>query len=135
VVNFKFKKVVFACDFKEDYIEPFCKAWNFFKPYKSLFKILYINHPENFLSNQEMEEKAMEFIKQAGIKDLNYLEDIIFYNDYNLEEGIYRFSKKFEADVVAIPTRGRRGIAHFFSANKGESLVNHSDIPIMTFKK
>ncbi len=135
VVNFKFNKVVFACDFKEDYIEPFCNAWNFFKPFKSLFKILYINLPENFLGNQEMEEKAMEFIKKSGIEDLNFYEDVIFYNDYNLEDGIYRFGNKFGADVVAIPTRGRRGIAHFFSANKGESLVNHSNIPIITFKK
>ncbi len=135
VVNFKFKKVVFACDFKEDYIEPLIKAWNFFKPFKSTFKILYINLPEKFLNNQEMEEKAMEFLKQAGIEDLNYLKDVIFYNDYNFEDGIYRFSNQFEADVIAIPTRGRRGIAHFFSSNKGESLVNHSDIPIITFKK
>ncbi len=135
VVNFKFNKVVFACDFKEDYIEPLNNAWNFFKPFKSLFKILYINLPEKFLNNQEMEEKAMEFIDKSGIMDLNYLEDVVLYNDYNFEDGIYRYSNKIEADVIAVPTRGRKGIAHFFSANKGESLVNHSDIPIMTFKK
>ncbi|RKS53708.1 nucleotide-binding universal stress UspA family protein [Gillisia mitskevichiae] len=135
VVNFKFKKVVFVCDFKEDYTEPFRNAWNFFKPFKSKFKMLYINLPENFLNNQEMEEKAMEFIKRAGVEEFNFYKDMVFYNDYNLENGIYRYANKFNADVVAVPTRGRRGIAHFFSSNKGESLVNHSNIPIITFKK
>lgn len=135
VINFKFKKVVFVCDFKEDYIEPFRKAWNFFKPFKSKFKMLYINLSENFLNNQEMEEKALEFIKMAEIEGFNFYKDVIFYNDYNLENGIYRYANKFEADVVAVPTRGKRGIAHFFSSNKGDSLVNHSNIPIITFKK
>jgi len=135
VVNFKFNKVVFICDFNEDYILPFCNAWNFFKPFKSLFKLLYINLPENFLNTHEMEEKAMEFIKKSEIVDFNFSEDVIFYNDYNLENGIYHYANKFKADVVAIPTRGRKGLAHFFSTNKGESLVNHSDIPVISFKK
>ena len=135
VVNFKFNKVVFICDLNEDYIKPFLNAWNFFKPFKSLFKILYVNLPENFLNNQEMEGKAREFIKKSEVEGFNFSEDVIIYNDYNLEDGIYSYANKIEADVVAIPTRGKKGLAHFFSANKGESLVNHSDIPVISFKK
>ena len=70
----------------------------------------------------------------SGIEDTDVFDNIVYYSDYNLEHGIYSFSKKFEADLIVIPTHGRRGLAHFFSENVGEALVNHSDLPIMTFK-
>lgn len=132
--SFKMEKIVFACDFNTDYITPFKKAWNFFKDSETEFQLLYVNTPERFLASEEMEEKAKHFMDVSGINSSETFENIVYYCDYNLERGIYGFSDTFDADLIVIPTHGRRGLAHFFSENVGEALVNHSDRPIMTFK-
>jgi len=132
--HFQMEKVVFACDFNLDFIEPFKKAWNFFKKLETEFQVVFINTPEKFLSHQEMEERASTFILESGINDKDVFESVVYYCDYRLEHGIYSFCNASYADLVVIPTHGRRGLAHFFSENIGEAIVNHSDLPIMTFK-
>lgn len=134
VDHFEIEKVVFACDFNLDFIEPFKRAWHFFKNSDIQFKILYVNLPDRFISTQEMKSKAFKFFMKAGVNELEANNKVIYYNDYTLEDGIFSFSNAFNADVIAIPTHGRRGLAHFFSENIGEALVNHSDIPMITFK-
>ncbi|WP_346883548.1 universal stress protein [uncultured Algibacter sp.] len=134
VHDFKMRKVVFACDFNLDFIEPFKKAWGFFKKIDVDMQIVYVNMPDQFLSTQEMKSKAFKFFVHAGINDVEGHHNVIYYNDYKLENGIFNFSKAFYADLVVIPTHGRSGLSHFFSENIGESLVNHGSMPMMTFK-
>ena len=42
--------------------------------------------------------------------------------------------RKVNADLVAIPTHGRTGLAHFFEGSISEDLANHANLPVMTFK-
>lgn len=134
--KFKLDRVVFACDFNLDFVEPFKKAWSFFKELGSLFQVVHVNIPDDrFMNTQEMKAKAMKFFIHTGIRELELAhEEVIYYSDYSLERGIFSFANDFNADIVAIPTHGRRGLAHFFSGNIGEAIVNHSDMPMMTFK-
>lgn len=128
------QKVVFACDFNMEFVAPFKKAWNFFKKFNCQFQIVYVNLPERFLSTAEMEEKAFKFLMHSEIDNIELFDNIVYYNDYTLEDGLYSFSNKFEADVIALPTHGRRGLSHFFSEKIGKNVVNHATVPIMTFK-
>ncbi|MCF4101120.1 universal stress protein [Gillisia sp. M10.2A] len=132
--NFKMEKVVFACDFNLDLIAPFKKALDFFNSFGSEVQLLFVNLPEKFMSTQEMEAQANKFMNEAEIYDVELFQNIVHYNDYTLEDGIYSFSNSYNADVIALPTHGRRGLAHFFSLNVGEAIVNHTDLPIITFK-
>tara|TARA_R110002124_G_scaffold87407_1_gene224993 strand:+ start:20296 stop:21129 length:834 start_codon:yes stop_codon:yes gene_type:complete len=132
--QFTMERVVFACDFNLDFVEPFKKAYKFFEPLDTKFEVVFINLPDKFMSTREMEEKAFKFMLHAGLENSEVHLNIAYYSDYNLESGIYSFSNDHHADLVVIPTHGRRGLAHFFSENIGEALVNHSNLPIMTFK-
>ncbi|OIQ18758.1 universal stress protein [Lacinutrix sp. MedPE-SW] len=133
--DFKMKKVVFACDFNLDFVKPFKEAYHFFKSIDANFQIVYINLPDRFISTQEMKQKAFKFFLNSGINELSGKEDeVVYYNDYTLERGLFSFANDFQADVIALPTHGRRGLAHFFSERIGESIVNHSETPIVTFK-
>jgi nucleotide-binding universal stress UspA family protein len=132
--HFKMDKVVFACDFNMDFIKPFKKAWNFFEKLGAEFQVVFINTPEKFLSNQEMQERAFKFMLHSGVDTTDVYDTTVYYCDYRLEHGIYSFSNEVDADVVVVPTHGRRGLAHFFSENVSETIVNHSALPIMTFK-
>jgi len=131
---FKMEKVVFACDFNMDFTEPFKNAWNFFEKIGAEFQVVFINTPEKFLSNQQMQERAFKFMQHSGVNNTDVYDNTAYYCDYRLENGIYSFSNEVDADLVVIPTHGRRGLAHYFSENIGEAIVNHSDLPIMTFK-
>ncbi len=132
--HFKMERVVFACDFNLDFIPPFKRAWNFFKELGTELEVVFINTPEKFLSNREMEERALKFMLHTGIDNTEILDNVVYYCDYGLEHGVSSYSNKVEADLVVIPTHGRRGLAHFFSENIGEALVNRITMPLMTFK-
>ena len=79
-----------------------------------------------------MESRVKDFLFDAEATHL--IDDVDYYDDYTVEDGIFNYSIKNKIDSIALPTHGRRGLAHFFSGSISEDLVNHSDIPVITFK-
>ena len=133
--NFKMEKVVFACDFDMENIHAYRRAMHLFKKFGSEVHLLYVNLPnQNFLSSFEMEEKVMNFLKEADEGDLSNLKRVTYHSDYTIENGIYNFSAQVGADLIAIPTHGRKGLSHFFMGSIGEDLANHAELPVLTFK-
>ncbi len=131
--SFKIKNAVFACDFSLENVDVFNKAMKFYEILNSKVTLLYINVPgQNYRNTKEMESLVKEFLQKANAT--HFLNDVAYYNDYTVEDGIFNFSLNNEIDTIALPTHGRRGLAHFFSGSISEDLVNHSDIPVITFK-
>ncbi len=133
VESFTVKHAVFACDFTLENLTAFKKAMKLYKSMDVNVKLLYINLPgQNYRSSKEMESRVKDFLFNADA--LDKLDDVVYYNDYTVEDGIFNFSNTHKIDVIALPTHGRRGLAHFFSGSISEDLVNHSKIPVITFK-
>ncbi|WP_224491435.1 universal stress protein [Robertkochia flava] len=133
--DFKMDKVVFACDFDKENIHAYRRAMRLFKDFESEVHLLYVNLPnQNFLNSAEMRERVKEFITEADNGDLSQLSKVTYYSDYTIENGIYNFSNSVGADLIAIPTHGRKGISHFFMGSIGEDLANHAELPVITFK-
>lgn len=132
--NFKVKNVVFACDFTDENLTAFENAMKLFKSLDNAkVKLLFVNLPgQNFRSSKEMEARVREFLFKADA--LNQLDNVVYYNDYTVEDGIFHYSNKMGVDAIALPTHGRRGLAHFFTGSISEDLVNHSKIPVITFR-
>ena len=59
---------------------------------------------------------------------------MVFYSDYSIEKGVLNYSAKVGADLIAVSTHGRKGIAHFFEGSISEDIANHSVLPVMTFR-
>jgi nucleotide-binding universal stress UspA family protein len=59
---------------------------------------------------------------------------IVYVSDYSIEGGIFNYANDVNADLIAIPTHGRSGIAHFFKGSIGEDVVNHANLPVITFR-
>jgi len=128
-------KVVFANDFDKNNVTSFLKARNLFNALDVEMQMVYINTPgDGFRSTQEMEEKVVDFFIEANVNGEYSVNDVKYYSAYSIEEGIFAYSNKVDADLIAIPTHGRKGLAHFFSGSISEDLVNHSDLPVITFK-
>jgi nucleotide-binding universal stress UspA family protein len=81
------------------------------------------------LSTGDAYTKISKFLDAAGVGV-----EVEIYNDYTVEKGVLNFSDKVSADLIGIPTHGRRGLSHFFMGSIGEDIANHSEAPVMTFK-
>lgn len=128
--DFKVDRFLFACGFKEESLPVFEKARNFADMLSAEFKLVYINTPgDDFLSTQDAYERISQFLNKAGVGM-----EAEVYNDYNIESGILNYSENIGADMIGIPTHGRRGLSHFFMGSIGEDIANHSTIPVVTFK-
>ncbi|AKA35454.1 universal stress protein [Flagellimonas lutaonensis] len=128
--NFKAERFVFACDFKEESVPSVKKAVDFAKKLKAELKLVYINTPADaFLSHEDAYKRISKFlnIAQLGL-------EVDIYNDYTVEKGILNYAESQGADLIGIPTHGRKGLSHFFMGSLGEDIVNHSKIPVVTFK-
>jgi nucleotide-binding universal stress UspA family protein len=127
---FKVKNFVFACDLRKETLPAFHKAREFAEKLGASLKVVYVNTPgDHFLSAGDMDEQISKFLDLAGV-DVT----VETYCDYSVERGVLNYSESTGADLVGIPTHGRKGISHFFMGSIGEDIANHSTIPVVTFK-
>ncbi len=129
-----FENVIFACDFSDQAVEPYLRACSMFESLGSKIHLVYVNLPsESFKSSAEMEARVVTFLKKAN-GDIDKLGSVKYVSDYTVEKGILNFSNLVGADLIAVATHGRTGLAHFFEGSISEDIANHSMLPVMSFK-
>lgn len=128
-----FKNVLFATDFSEDSINVFRKAIAKLEGVGATVHLVYVNTPGSFLNSTEMREKVSNFLNKAD-GNTDRMSNTSFVSDYTVESGVLNHANAINADLVAVATHGRKGIAHFFEGSISEDIANHSALPVMTFK-
>jgi nucleotide-binding universal stress UspA family protein len=91
--------------------------------------IVWINTPLNFQKDVDTRERLKYFTSRYMLKDYT----INIFNDMDEEAGIVNFTHTIDADMIALGTHGRKGLAHVISGSIAEDLVNHIDTPVWTF--
>ncbi|MBR9853510.1 MAG: universal stress protein [Algicola sp.] len=130
IAEFKPKSFVFASDFEEESVPALKKAKAMADLFGAELQPVYINTPgDEFLSNKDANDKISKFLHLANLGL-----EVEIYNDYTVEKGVLNYSDSVSADLIGIPTHGRRGLAHFFMGSIGEDIANHSETPVITFK-
>lgn len=133
--GFTLDHAIFVSDFTQKSIDVYKRAMDFFQRFDTEVELVYINLPaDKFRSNNQLRKRFRDFLEEAENGNFDKLKDIVIYNDYSVESGVFNYCEKSRASMIAIPTHGRRGLAHFFSGSIGEDIVNRSDIPVLTFK-
>lgn len=132
--DINFKTVVFACDFSEEAIKPYKNAIKMFSTMNSKMYLVHVNLPsERFKSTVEIEKDVVNFFQKAD-GNLDKMANVYYVSDYSVEMGVINLALKVDADVIAIPTHGKKGISLFFEGSIGEDIVNHANLPVITFK-
>lgn len=132
--NINFETIVFACDFSKESIKPYLNTVKMFSKINSKIYFVYVNLPnERFKSSTQIEKQVANFLIKAD-GNIDKMKDVHYVSDYTVEDGILNFSLKVGADIIVIPTHGRKGLAHFFEGSLGEDVANHATLPVMTFK-
>jgi nucleotide-binding universal stress UspA family protein len=131
--NFKFdsiKSIVFPntlhTEHQEDLVTKVKALQNFFN---ATLHVVYINTPTNFTRDLVTYERLKGFAKRFMLKDYT----INIFNDPYEETGIINFAHYIKADLIALGTHGRKGLAHFLNGSVTEDVVNHVDSPIWTY--
>ncbi|MDR0229713.1 MAG: universal stress protein [Flavobacteriaceae bacterium] len=130
VTDLKLDHLIFASDFSENMKSAFDKAVKFNNLIGAKLHLLMINTPNSFKPTHVAEEILQNFLGEHASENF----ELNIYNDLSIEKGILNFSKKIDADLIAIATHGRKGLSHFFNGSISEDLVNHSSRSILTFK-
>ncbi len=127
---FEINDFVFATDFAEEGRWSFNEALKFAKNTGANMHLLFVNTPGDFKTTSQAKEIMNNFLKDMGAE--NYTLNI--YNENSVEKGILQFAKEIDAQLIGMSTHGRKGISHFFNGSISEDLVNHANMPVITFK-
>lgn len=133
-MDWDLKKVVFAIDFSDDFTPSYLTAIKFLDSLATEVQLLYVNLPgDGFKNTDEMEAGVENFLQNAE-GNLDRLKDVRYIADKSAEKGILKYAHKVNADMIAITTHGRTGLARFFEGSISEDLANRADFPILTFR-
>lgn len=127
---FEVKKFVFATGLDQETIPTFKKAMDFAHKLNAKVELVMVNTPGNFITTRDIDLKLETYTEGIPNSDFHFS----VYNDVSIETGILNYGNKIDADLIGISTHGRQGLAHFINGSLSEDLVNHSKIPIVTFK-
>ena len=121
--------IVFASNFEDIPAAFIYKLKALQEGFDAHLNVVKINTPASFTTTRHDKKQIEEFIQGFDIKNCSY--DI--YNYTNEEDGIVAYAEDVNADLIAIGTRQRRGVGHFFSGSIAEDVVNHAKVPVWTF--
>jgi nucleotide-binding universal stress UspA family protein len=134
LVDVSFDVVVLACDFMEESIKPYINTIKMFSNISSRLYLVNVNLPnDKFKSSLEIEKMAVNFFTKAD-GNLSKMKDVHYVADYTVEDGVLTFSNKMGADLIVVPTHGRKGLSRFFMGSVGEDVANRASLPVLTFK-
>lgn len=125
--NFKINKIILATDLNKEAYEGITHIKKFADYFDAPIHILHVltsNHMTKEKINTELETLALEH----HFKDytLNIRENS------NQREGILRFAKEIKADLIAVITHGRTGLANLIFGSVSEDLVKTAKMPVLT---
>lgn len=127
--KFDFKDIVYATALEEEEEQCVRIVKIFQKLYGSKLHLLRVNTPNNFQSDRTSRPELEKFAKKCNLE--NY--DIHIFSEGSEEEGIMYFADSIDADMIAMATHGRRGLAHLLSGSIAEDVVNHAKRPVLTY--
>jgi len=127
---FEINDFIFATDFDEECRWSFNEAVKFAKNTGAKLHLLFVNTPSDFKTSSQINEIMNNFLKGMGAENFT----LNVYNENSVEKGILQFAKEKNAQLIGMSTHGRKGISHFFNGSISEDLVNHANMPVITFK-
>lgn len=125
----KVDSIFFATDFSDETAEVLpavSKITHLFKAKLTLGKVIT---PLNFESSAQTQRKMETFTPDNN--GLHNYSLAVFYGNTK-ESGIHYGAKQCGADLIALGTHGRHGLAHFFQGSVAEDVVNHAALPVLT---
>jgi nucleotide-binding universal stress UspA family protein len=122
------KNIVYASSLSDSEQEFSAVVKNTQTLFNAVIHLVRINTPMNFASDHEVKRRMERFARKLHLT--NYTINV--YNDESEEDGIIHFANSINADLVALATHGRTGLARLLAGSIAEDVANHSQRPVLT---
>ncbi|MDH5379396.1 MAG: universal stress protein [Cyclobacteriaceae bacterium] len=126
--SFDYDNIVFATALQDEELMVLNLVQKIQKYYDSKIHLVRINTPNNFERDIDSFDALKKFAERANLT--NYTTNV--FNDITEEEGIIYFAEHINADMIAMSTHGRTGLAHLLSGSIAEDVVNQANRPVLT---
>lgn len=126
ISNMNIRHIVFASDFSRESYSVFPVIKNFAGFFNSKIHLLKVNIMEHFERTVDTTREMRAFNKHFSS---NYERTI--FDDYSVEGGILNYVNQSQADLIAIGTHGKKGLARFFSRDISEDTLRLTKKPIL----
>ncbi len=126
--DFEVKELVFATNLRDEQTKLIAMLKNFQAFFGAHLHLVYVNTPNGFLSSQEIRDQSNAFISKAKLENYTFHVE----SDINEEMGVIQAAQNLNADMIAMGTHQRKGLAHWFVGSITEDVVNHADRPVLT---
>lgn len=123
------KNIVLPSTLQVDHEDLVAKVKDLQKFFAATLHIVFVNTPTNFTRDTVTNKRLSDFVKKTGIKNCT----TNIFNDPYEESGVINFTHMIGADMIAMGTHGRKGLAHILSGSLTEDVVNHVDAPTWTY--
>lgn len=98
--------------------------------FNAKLNFVWVKSPHDFGAFDQLHKQFTDYLS-AYFEEEEY--SLFTQRDFLPEEAIVTFAKESHADMVAMATCQRRGIAHLFLGSTTESVVNHANVPVLAF--
>lgn len=98
--------------------------------FKAKLNFVWVKSPHDFGAFDQLHKQFTDYLN-AYFEEGHY--SLFTQRDFLPEEAIVAFAKESRADMIAMATCQRKGIAHLFYGSTTESVVNHANVPVLAF--
>lgn len=124
------KKILIPIDLREMQVEFLDNLSKLQRLFDAEMEFVWVKTPHNIENDELVTAEVNKIIASHKIKKASFsIAKYIFPTD-----GIFEQAKNFKADMIAMATHSRRGIAHWLNGSITEDTINHVSVPVWTFK-
>jgi len=124
------KNIVFASNFYDEVSLSFPTIYQFIELFKAKLHLLKVITADSFEPTYYSKKLMEDFAESFLLKGVTF--DIV--NDRTIEEGIDRYCREHQIDLIAMTTHGRKGMAHFLSGSLAEQVGQTTSFPVLSMK-
>jgi nucleotide-binding universal stress UspA family protein len=121
------RDIVFASDFKNDFIKAFQPVVELAAILGARIHLLYICTPYHFMATRSILASMKRFMHQ--FRRVPYTAHV--YNAVTEEIGIHDYAEASDAGIIAITTRGRTGLAKMLAPSIAERVIKRENTPLL----
>ena len=98
--------------------------------FSAKLNFVWVKSPHDLGAFDQLYKQFTEYLS-AYFEEEDY--HLFTQRDFLPEEAIVTVAEESKADMIAMATCQRRGIAHLFFGSTTESVVNHTNVPVLAF--
>jgi nucleotide-binding universal stress UspA family protein len=130
VNSFSPKKMLFTSSFFEENAEMLARVNEFARLFSSELHLLKVITPEKFEPTTYSKRAITEIAAKARITDYQ----LAIFNDYSVEEGVYRYATLESVDCICMCTHTKSGIFQLMHKSVAEEVLSGAHVPVLIFR-